>query len=278
MSSLTEPPITFEWDDGMGFITLRNPPVNALGLEVRRALQLALRRAASDYDVRAVILMGAGNGFSAGGDKRELLTGGAVTRPRLTLDIHPMIEQMNKPVVAAAHGYAVGGGLETMLACHFRVACADTRIGLPEIAAGIVPLSGTQRLPRVVSMTDAIDMLLSSRKRPASDFAHSGLFDRVVEAGHIGALREAAIDVAKCALLDGLPYPLIRWRPLVDAGVGLSLIADARAHLPQTRDRHLREAALDALTATVEANSFDEGMAIATRICERVLASKQLPR
>jgi enoyl-CoA hydratase len=277
MTKSAAPLVVVEVVDGIAVIALCRPPANALGLDLRRALHSALGSAAGNHAVRAVILSGAGGGFSAGGDRREIQTGEVLDWPRLTLDIHPVIEQMAKPVVAAAHGYAVGGGLETMLACHFRVSCADTQIALPEIAAGIVPLSATQRLPRLLTMTDAIDLILSARKRPASDFAHTALFDRIVGARNVAALRAAAMDVAHRALQEGPPYPSVRQRSCVDGAEAIPIIAGARQGLSATPDVFLREAALDALAAAAGEPSFDEGMRIATGICERVLAGRRTP-
>jgi enoyl-CoA hydratase len=267
----SERSVHFELENDIAFITLCRPPVNALGLDVRRELRLALERAAGDTGALAVILLGAGAGFSAGGDRCEIRTEDAVAVPRLTLDLHPMLELMNKPIVAAAHGYALGGGLETMLACHFRVACADTQIGLPEITAGIVPLSGTQRLPRLLTMADSIEVVLSGRKRLAHEFARTALFDRLVGARDIRGLRVAAIEVARMALSRGPPYPLVRHLPIMDTTPAAALHA-ARRESPEAVDRHLRHAALDALAAAVLARTFDEGMRIATNICDSVLA------
>lgn len=264
--------VQFELKDDVAFITLCRPPVNALGLHVRRELRSALERAAGDSGARAVILSGAGRGFSAGGDRCEIPTGGALAVPRLTLDLHPMLERMNKPVVAAAHGYALGGGLETMLACHFRVACADTLIGLPEITASIVPLSGTQRLPRLLTMVESIEMIMSGRKRPAREFAHTALFDRLIDADDVGEVRAAALETARNALARGPPYPRVRDLPIMDTSA-VAALRTARRESPETADRHLRHAALDALAAAVRARSFDEGLRAATNICDAVLAS-----
>ncbi|HEY3654392.1 MAG TPA: enoyl-CoA hydratase/isomerase family protein [Steroidobacteraceae bacterium] len=266
-----EPLVKIELESGIAFITLCRPPVNALGLDLRRALRSALEHAAGNSEVLAVIVLGSRRGFSAGGDKREICSGEAVAAPRLTLDLHPLLEQMHKPVVAAVHGYALGGGLETVLACHFRVACADAEVGLPEITAGIVPLSGTQRLPRLLRMAEAVQVILSGRKRPAREFAHTALFDRLVGAGDMHELRAAAIDLARTAMAHGPPYPLVRHLPIVDASAD-AVLRRSRRELPESVDRYLRYAALDALTAAVQSRSFDEGMGIATSICDGVLA------
>jgi enoyl-CoA hydratase len=267
--------VDLEINDDIATISLHRPPVNALSVQLRLALLNAIGRAENDHAVGAIILTGCGSGFSAGGDREEIATGAVTSWPRLTLDIHPKLEQMQKPIVAAAHGYAVGGGFETLLACHFRVACADTKLGLPEISAGIVPLSGTQRLPRVLSMVASIDMLLTARKRPARDFSHTGLFDRLVADGDVESLRHAAMEIAHSALAAGPPYPLVRHRKFRDVAAAISLIELTRDQLACTTDVVLREAILDALKAAVTSESFDAGMRIAARICENVLTTRR---
>lgn len=263
--------VSLDHEADVAFITLSRPPVNALGLQLRRELHSALVRAAEDADIHAIVLQGAGRGFSAGGDRSELLSGEATAAPRLTLDVHPLLEEMSKPVVAAIHGYALGGGLETALACHFRVACADARVGLPEMLAGIVPLSGTQRLPRVMPMATVIDVILSGRRYEAREFVGTALFDRLVDAGNTAALRATAIEVVREALKSGPPYPLIRHRRVLDCNAA-GVLDKARARAMEAADRDLRHAALDALAAAYGADSFDAGMSSALMICERLLA------
>src|SRR5882724_10203986 len=182
---------------GIAFITLSHPPVNSFGLGLRRALLAALEDAARTPSAEAIVLSGAGRGFSAGGDIREFGTPDVLAEPRLTLHLHPYIENLEKPVVGALHGFAIGGGLETAMVCHCRVACEDTRIALPEVKLGVIPLSGTQRLPRLIEMDAAIEMILSGQTRQAHDFNGSPLFDRIVGAGDLPGLREAACGVAR---------------------------------------------------------------------------------
>src|SRR5919204_4566502 len=142
-------------------ITLNNPPVNGLGHEVRRGILAGLDRAEADSAVRAVVLVGSGKGFSGGADIREFNTPKAVAEPTL-VTLLQAIEASSKPVIAAIHGMAMGGGLELALACHFRVAMAGAQIALPEVKLGLLPgAGGTQRLPRAVGVEAALNMIVS---------------------------------------------------------------------------------------------------------------------
>jgi enoyl-CoA hydratase len=147
--------VTYRVENGVSVVTIEHPPVNGLGHSVRHGLKTAFDTARIDGRVGAIVLTGAGRGFSAGGDIREFGTLAATAAPALSLDVHPVIEGSEKPVVAAIHGFAIGGGLETALVCHYRIVAADARIGLPELKLGVIPLSGTQRLPRVLGMDNA---------------------------------------------------------------------------------------------------------------------------
>ena len=133
-------------------ITLDNPPVNGLGFELRSEVMAGLDQALADAAVSAIVLIGAGKGFSAGADIREFNTPKAGAEPTLRTLIRA-IEESSKPVIAAIHGAAVGGGLELALACHCRVATKGAQVGLPEVKIGLVPgAGGSQRLPRVVGL------------------------------------------------------------------------------------------------------------------------------
>jgi 3-hydroxyacyl-CoA dehydrogenase len=176
-------------------IQFRNPPVNSVSHGVRRELADAFDRAAADDGVKAVVLTGADGVFSGGADIREFGLPAARAAPNL-LQLISIIDGMRKPVVAAIAGTCLGGGLEIALACHFRVASALAPIGLPESKLGLLPgAGGTQRLPRVVGMETALNMILSGEPVPAKLLAKTPLLDRVVE----GDPLEAAIDFVASA-------------------------------------------------------------------------------
>src|SRR6202034_1359922 len=150
-----------EIKDGIAVLKFDNPPVNSLGLELRQAIVASIEQANSDPKVEAIVLIGAGAGFSGGADIREFGTPRASTQPHLMTDISPG-EVTPKPVIAAIGGICRGGGLELALGCHYRVAAAGEKISLPEVKLGLLPgAGGTQRLPRVIGAEDALNMIVS---------------------------------------------------------------------------------------------------------------------
>ncbi|HEV2300901.1 MAG TPA: 3-hydroxyacyl-CoA dehydrogenase NAD-binding domain-containing protein [Stellaceae bacterium] len=190
----------------IAIVVIDNPPVNALKREVRAGLVEALRQAGADERVRAVVLEGAGRGFSAGADIGEF--GAPLVAPGLG-EVLAAIEAMRKPVIAAIHGLALGGGLELALACHFRVASPEARLGLPEIKLGILPgAGGTQRLPRLLGPQKALAMILSGDPAPAAALAADGVVDAVAD----GALEPFAIEFARRVVAEGRPLRLVRDR------------------------------------------------------------------
>jgi enoyl-CoA hydratase len=264
-------PLRYEREDNIVVLTLDYLPVNAFGLPLRRAIRASLERVATDEGIDAVVMCGAGRGFSAGGDVRELGTPDVLAEPRLTLHLHPLIEGLGKPVVAALHGYAIGGGLETAMACHYRVASTETRIGLPEVTLGIIPLSGTQRLPRLIGMQGAIELILSGKPVRALELEDSALFDRLVPDGS-ESVRASAVQFAREVVSHRRGAPQVRERA-IDVSAAQVALAAARARVTNdgtATDAHRR--ALDALAAAVESATFDEGMSAANAICEELLS------
>jgi enoyl-CoA hydratase len=260
---------------GIAFITLCHPPVNSFNLGLRRELFAALERVACTPAAEAIVLSGAGRGFCAGGDISEFGTPDVLAEPRLTLQLHPCIENLDKPVIAALHGFAMGGGLETAMVCHGRVACEDTRIALPEVKVGVIPLSGTQRLPRLIGIDAAIEMIVSGQTRPARDFVGTPLFDRIVGTADIAGLRTAACAVAREILARGKPYPLVRNRNFVSEAPG-TVLAAARARLSQSGAGAAQQGALEAIAAAAQSPDFEAGLRAANTICERLLASDEV--
>ena len=142
-------------------LTLDLPPVNSLGLAMRQALAAGLQRAQDEPQVQAIVLTGAGKAFSGGADISEFGHDAAFAEPNLHTLI-AMVEGCSKPVVAALHSVCMGGGLELSLACHYRMATPDCKLGLPEVKLGLLPgAGGTQRLPRALGVEPALNMIIS---------------------------------------------------------------------------------------------------------------------
>ncbi|MEP7282456.1 MAG: enoyl-CoA hydratase/isomerase family protein, partial [Rubrivivax sp.] len=147
---------SYEVRDGVAVITLNNPPVNGLGYDTRRGIADGIDRAHADPAVKAIVVTGAGRAFSGGADIREFGSAKAGAEPNLP-SLWKLFEASDKPIVAAMHSVAMGGGLELALACHYRVAAPGTSVALPEVKLGLVPgAGGTQRLPRVLGVETAL--------------------------------------------------------------------------------------------------------------------------
>ncbi|GMR24056.1 MAG: 3-hydroxyacyl-CoA dehydrogenase NAD-binding domain-containing protein [Acidobacteriota bacterium] len=161
-------------------LSIDNPPVNGLGAAVRRALAEELAQALADADVDAIVIAGQGRMFCAGADIREFGQEPPPDTPEL-LDVIDAVEASTKPVVAAIHGVAAGGGLELALGCHARVASSDARVGLPEVTLGIIPgAGGTQRLPRLIGVKAALELIVSGKLIPAPKAKELGFIDELV--------------------------------------------------------------------------------------------------
>ena len=184
--------VSLDVTDGIALITIDNPPVNALSQRVREGLTECIERADSDSDCEAIVIACRGRTFIAGADIREFDQPPAGP---LLPNVVERIEAVGKPVVAALHGTALGGGLEVALGCHYRIAAASAKVGLPEVNLGLLPgATGTQRVPRLAGAQAALDLMLSGKPLP-SDAAHEiGIVDRVVADD---ALLDAAIEYAK---------------------------------------------------------------------------------
>ena len=206
-------------DGQVAVLTFGEPPVNSLGVTTRRDLAAAIDSAIADPAVAAIVLGGANGLFSAGADITEFGTPKMLAGPNL-LDLIALIESSPKPVVAAIEGTCLGGGFEIALGCHYRVAGTTAKLGLPEVKLGLLPgAGGTQRLPRLIGVEAALNLILAGEPVPAAAFKGSALLDQVV---------------------DG---------PVVAAAVGLAeakLVELAGSPPPRARDRKLREPALDA--------------------------------
>jgi len=237
-------------------IVSNNPPVNALGQAVRAGLAEAIAHATAEPAIRAVIIRCDGRTFFAGADITEF--GKPPVGPSLP-DVVDAIEQCPKPVVAAIHGTALGGGLELALACHYRIAIPSARLGLPEVKLGLLPgAGGTQRLPRVIGVAAALSMIVTGDPVTAARALEIGLLDRVAQEGSL--VDEALILAAEMAQGAGHPVSSLR----------TDRIAETANHL-QVFDKFIAEnsrrlkgfdapkACIEAVRAAVEL-PFDQGI------------------
>jgi 3-hydroxyacyl-CoA dehydrogenase len=186
-------------------ITLNNPPVNGLGLSTRSAVVEGMKQALSDNAVKAIVITGAGKAFSGGADIKEFNSPKALAEPSLHTVIN-VVENSTKPVIAAIHTVCMGGGLELALGCHYRVAAPGAQIALPEVKLGILPgAGGTQRLPRVLGLEMALNMIVSGTPVPSDKLAKTKLFNEMAQ----GDLLEAALAFAS-KVADVRPLPKVR--------------------------------------------------------------------
>src|SRR5664279_5437103 len=181
---------TYEVRGDVAVITMNNPPVNGLGYETRRGLVDGLDRALGDAAVKAIVITGGGKAFSGGADIREFGSPKAIADPNL-LSVILALEASTKPIVAALHTVAMGGGLELALGCHYRVAATGTQVALPEVKIGLIPGAGaTQRLPRVIGVETALNMIVSGEPVKSELLARQPgqkLFDKLVEGDVVDA-------------------------------------------------------------------------------------------
>ncbi|WP_213939259.1 3-hydroxyacyl-CoA dehydrogenase NAD-binding domain-containing protein [Pseudomonas sp. dw_612] len=187
------PVLHVQQDGDVAVLIIDNPPINAASAQVRRELLMAIERVDASDDIRAAVIMGQGRGFIAGSDLREF--GQPLQDPQLP-EVIAAIEVCAKPVVAALHGAALGGGFELALGCDGRIASQACLLGLPEVTLGIIPgAGGTQRLPRLAGMAAAVELICSGRRVSAVDALKSGMIDVVAD----GDLRAAAVRFARQA-------------------------------------------------------------------------------
>ncbi len=248
---MTEP---YALHGDVAVITLDNPPVNGLGHALRTAIVDGIDAAQSDARVKAIVLIGADKLFSGGADIREFNTPKALAEPTL----HSLIrtaEGSSKPVIAAIGGTCMGGGLELALGCHYRVALPDAQMALPEVKLGLLPgAGGTQRLPRVVGVETALNMIVSGASVPASKLAKTALFDEIVS----GDLLEGALAFAR-KVADKRPLPRVRDRKAVEpeAEAFFQFARNTVGAMAKNYPAPLK--CIDAVEAAVQ-KPFDEGL------------------
>jgi len=260
--------VRLERSGQIGLVIINNPPVNAISQPVRQGLQECFRKAAADDSIKAVVLICEGRTFIAGADIAEF------DAPMAEPTCHPLfaeMEALNKPTVAALHGTALGGGFETALACHYRVADPGARVGFPEINLGIVPgAGGTQRLPRIAGVRNAIEMFLSGRPIDAQQALSMGLVDAVAD----GELRDYAIAYANRLVEDGrgprrASDVTIERTPEIDAYIG-----EQRAKAARMKGRVVPGMDIDAVEAAIDL-PFGQGIRRETEISDASLETTE---
>lgn len=247
-------------DGDIAVITIVNPPVNALSPGVPEGIGESIAAIQNDDAIKGAVLIGSGTTFIAGADIKEFgkITSGQRREGINLNDLLLQIEDSSKPVVAAIHGTAFGGGLETAMACHFRVAVPSAQVGQPEVNLGIIPgAAGTQRLPRLAGVAKAVEMCAFGAPVKAADALKAGIVDRVVE----GDLLEGAKAFLREKIRAGGPHVKTRDKneKLEGAGASAEVFEAARAEARKTK-RGIKAplAAIDAVEAATKL-SFEEG-------------------
>jgi 3-hydroxyacyl-CoA dehydrogenase len=253
-------------DGEIAVVTVDNPPVNALKHEVRAGLAEALRQTRDDEAIKAVVIGCAGRTFFAGADITEF--GKPPQAPGLS-EVIGAIEAMPKPVVAALHGTALGGGFELALACHFRVAVAGARVGLPEVKLGLLPgAGGTQRLPRLIGPEKALKMIVTGDPIEAREAFADGVIDEIVDE----ALTEGAIAFARRVVADRRPLRRVRDRD--DKLVAEGFADAAEALTRRLRGREAPAACVEAVRNAI-VMPFDEGLQREGELFRKLVAGDQ---
>ena len=250
-------PISTKIHGDILIVEANNPPVNALGHAVREGLVKAIEAADANEAVKAVVIIGLGQTFFAGADISEFGTPKAFAQPMLP-QVVDIIENCTKPVVAAVHGTALGGGLEVALACHYRVAVPSAKFGVPEVKLGILPgAGGTQRLPRVAGVAKALEMATSGNPIGAKEAHDIGLVDRLIE----GDLEQHAVAFAEeVRAIRPLPKSSERDDKLAEARANPALFDDFRkANAKKFRGFDAPEAVIKSIEAAV-AKPYAEGV------------------
>lgn len=265
--------VTFAKSGNIGVITVNNPPVNALSPGVPEGISESIDQLQKDDGLKAAVLIGAGSTFIAGADIKELAKM-AAGKPRGAglLPLLLKIEDCRKPVVAAIHGTALGGGMETAMACHYRIAVRSAKVGQPEVKLGIIPgAAGTQRLPRLAGISKAVEMCSEGNSIAAQEALELGIIDKLLE----GDLLTGAIAFAQQIVARPAPKTRERNNKLGTQEQNALIFPAARENA-RKKQRGLMAplAAIDAVEAATKL-PFDEGSQAEQRLFAQCLVSPQ---
>lgn len=248
--------VSYEVADGIAVITIDNPPVNALSAAVRKGCWEALERLAGDDAAKAAVLLCAGRTFCAGADISEFDK--PIVDPWLP-DLVEKFEASDKLVVAAIHGTALGGGLETAMGCHWRCAAPTARIGLPEVNLGLLPgASGTQRLPRLAGVKKALDMMLSGRPITAAEGLEAGIIEKLID----GDLRAGAIAYARELLDSGKPLKRVSELRVATEGIDDEFFEARLKELDKTARGFFAPAQIVRCAQAAARESYQDGLKV----------------
>ncbi|MFZ0137552.1 MAG: 3-hydroxyacyl-CoA dehydrogenase NAD-binding domain-containing protein [Candidatus Sulfotelmatobacter sp.] len=259
--------VTFDVLGPVGLICIDNFPVNAINHSVRQGLVDAITRAEKNPGIRVLLIISSGELFSAGADITEF------DRPQgkpSFQQVQTKVESCPLPVVVAIQGLALGGGLELAMACHYRVAHENAKLGLPEITLGIIPgAGGTQRLPRLIGIPAALDMILSGAPISGPDAKTKGLVDELAD----GNLRETALSFCKCVVDAQLgPRPTCN-RSVADALNDAAIDAVLLRHARALKGRTTQSLVIEAIKAS--GLPFSQGIAIEAALAQKSLATRE---
>ena len=255
----------------IGLMTVNNPPVNALRQSVRAGLKESAESLLADDKVKAIVLICEGRTFIAGADINELGTG--LNKPGL-LEVISIMENADKPIVAAIHGTALGGGLEVALGCHYRIAVPSARVGLPEVNLGLIPgAGGTQRLPRLVGAQAALDLIVGGNPVVAAQALELGILDAIVDEDLDGDLKTAAIAYAEKLIADGKGPRAIK--NISPEAVNPEIFDNYEKSIARKQRGFVAPFHVISCIRAVFELSFDEGIAHEQKLFKELLASPE---
>ncbi len=261
--------VTVEVTDDIALVIISNPPVNAINQKVRSGLITAFQTVDQDNNVRAVVLKCAGRTFMAGADIKEFDE--PIAEPGYH-EVFRVIESCSKPVIAAMHGTALGAGLEAALACHYRCAVENARMGLPEVSLGIIPgAGGSQRLPRLIGAKAALEFILGGVTVSATEAYKIGILDRVIKED----LMEGTLEYIGSLLADGVGPRKVSEMLVDKSGYGEEFLVDARKlSARRFRGQNAPNLVIEAINNAVNL-PFEEGIRKEKIIGDKALVSKE---
>lgn len=260
--------VSYEIQGNIGIISINNPPVNALSHQVREGIEQAVFAAQSDA-AEAIVIICQGRTFIAGADIKEF---GQTPKHPILPDLLNMLEASKKPIIAALHGTALGGGFETALACHYRCAATATNIGLPEVKLGLLPgAGGTQRTPRLAGVEAAIKLITQGSPISTEKATTLGLIDKVIE----GDLLEGAIAFAQSIVQNGAKIRRASELVIDSNSISKDIFDNARATLKKrSRGQTSPQLIIDCIEASVT-KPFEQGLKIERDLFKQCLVSSQ---